>query len=225
MSLKGKSIVFTGTLSQTRSEATSLAEKAGATVKGTITSSTSYVIAGADAGKKLADAKKKGVIILTEEEFKARCGGAGAALGGEKKKTARAADSDSDGAAGTDDDDDEKEEKADLKQQTAKKKTKQTETVTFVFVDTTNDDEETDEMEFNSDTSMSTVLHDAAEQFGFESGASVNARGMKQKGTAGIVPRTATAGVVFEQYGKKLAIVPREEKKKGKKKGSDDDEE
>lgn len=67
--LKGKTLVFTGTLSMKRDEATTLAEKAGAKVTSAISGKTDIVVAGPGAGDKLAKAKAQNCEIWTEEEF------------------------------------------------------------------------------------------------------------------------------------------------------------
>lgn len=68
--LKGKSIVFTGTLqSMGRSEAEALARKLGAQPKGSVSEKTDFVVAGEGAGSKLEKATRLGIAILTEEEF------------------------------------------------------------------------------------------------------------------------------------------------------------
>ena len=54
MSLAGKTIVFTGTLTRKRSDAKALAEAAGAKVATSLSSKTDVLVAGADAGSKLA---------------------------------------------------------------------------------------------------------------------------------------------------------------------------
>jgi DNA ligase (NAD+) len=66
----GKTVVFTGTLVRmTRNEAKALAERLGAKVAGSVSKKTDYVVAGADAGSKLAKAREAGVAVLNEEEW------------------------------------------------------------------------------------------------------------------------------------------------------------
>jgi DNA ligase (NAD+) len=68
--VSGKTVVFTGTLEQmTRDEAKAMAERLGAKVAGSVSKKTDYVVAGPGAGSKLAEAKKHGVKVLTEDEW------------------------------------------------------------------------------------------------------------------------------------------------------------
>jgi DNA ligase (NAD+) len=70
--LRGKTLVFTGELqSYTRAEAKRLVEARGGRVTSSVSRSTSYVVAGADAGSKHDQARKLGVSVLTEDEFQA----------------------------------------------------------------------------------------------------------------------------------------------------------
>lgn len=68
-SLQGKILVFTGTLQQPRAAAKKEAEKAGATVAGSVSGKTDILVAGPGAGQKIAAAEAKGVTIWTEEQF------------------------------------------------------------------------------------------------------------------------------------------------------------
>jgi DNA ligase (NAD+) len=70
--LTGKTFVLTGTLpSLSRDEAKALLEAAGATVAGSVSKKTDYVVAGADAGSKLAKAESLGVAIIDEDKMRA----------------------------------------------------------------------------------------------------------------------------------------------------------
>src|SRR5712671_1025225 len=69
-SVAGKTIVFTGSLEKmTRDEAKATAERLGAKAAGSVSKKADYVVAGPGAGSKLADAKKHGVTVLTEDEW------------------------------------------------------------------------------------------------------------------------------------------------------------
>ncbi|OCK53721.1 NAD-dependent DNA ligase LigA [Bradyrhizobium sp. LMTR 3] len=66
----GKTVVFTGSLEKmTRDEAKATAERLGAKAAGSVSKKTDYVVAGPGAGSKLAEAKKHGVPVLTEDEW------------------------------------------------------------------------------------------------------------------------------------------------------------
>ncbi|MES2317221.1 MAG: NAD-dependent DNA ligase LigA [Pseudomonadota bacterium] len=65
--LAGKTFVLTGTLpTMGRDEAGALVEAAGGKVSGSVSKKTSYVVAGSDAGSKLAKAQELGITILDE---------------------------------------------------------------------------------------------------------------------------------------------------------------
>ncbi len=65
----GKTVVLTGTLSISRSEAKAKLQKLGAKVSGSVSSQTDFVVAGVAAGSKRKKAEKLGVTILNEEAF------------------------------------------------------------------------------------------------------------------------------------------------------------
>jgi DNA ligase (NAD+) len=68
--IAGKTVVFTGALEKmTRDEAKAMAERLGAKTAGSVSKKTDYVVAGPGAGSKLAEAKKHGVEVLTEDEW------------------------------------------------------------------------------------------------------------------------------------------------------------
>jgi DNA ligase (NAD+) len=68
--LAGKTFVFTGALTLfTRDDAEKRVKQAGGRASGSVSKSTSYVVAGENAGSKLAKAQELGVPVLTEQEF------------------------------------------------------------------------------------------------------------------------------------------------------------
>lgn len=67
----GQSVVLTGTLANfKRSEAQKLIEARGGVCQSSVTAKTTLVLAGEEAGSKLAKAQKLGIKIITEAEFK-----------------------------------------------------------------------------------------------------------------------------------------------------------
>ena len=71
MLLDGQTFVITGTLpSLKRDEAKKLIEDNGGKVSGSVSKKTDYLLAGADAGSKLAKAKELGVKVISEEDLK-----------------------------------------------------------------------------------------------------------------------------------------------------------
>ncbi|HSP34887.1 MAG TPA: NAD-dependent DNA ligase LigA, partial [Thermoanaerobaculia bacterium] len=75
--LAGKTVVVTGTLTRfSRDEIHKLIEREGGKPAGSVSSKTSYVVAGEAAGTKLEKAKSLGVPVLTEDEFLAMLGSA-----------------------------------------------------------------------------------------------------------------------------------------------------
>jgi DNA ligase (NAD+) len=74
--IAGKTVVFTGSLEKmTREEAKATAERLGAKAAGSVSKKTDYVVAGPGAGSKLAEAKKHGVKVLSEDEWLKLIGG------------------------------------------------------------------------------------------------------------------------------------------------------
>ncbi|UBV43664.1 NAD-dependent DNA ligase LigA [Deinococcus taeanensis] len=69
--LAGLNFVITGSLSRPRDTLKGMLEQAGGRVTGSVTKKTSYLIAGEDAGSKLARAQELGVTILTEDALDA----------------------------------------------------------------------------------------------------------------------------------------------------------
>jgi DNA ligase (NAD+) len=75
--LAGLRFVLTGTLpSLTREQAAELIEAAGGKVVAAISRKTNYLLAGADAGSKLARAQELGVVVIDEDRLRALLGGA-----------------------------------------------------------------------------------------------------------------------------------------------------
>ncbi|MGR2682813.1 NAD-dependent DNA ligase LigA [Chromobacterium haemolyticum] len=74
--LEGKTLVLTGTLpTMSRDQAKELIEAAGGKVSGSVSKKTHYVVAGAEAGSKLAKAEELGVAILDEAGLQALLAG------------------------------------------------------------------------------------------------------------------------------------------------------
>jgi DNA ligase (NAD+) len=68
--LAGKTVVVTGTLTRfTREEIHKIIEREGGKASGSVSSRTSYLVAGDSAGSKLDKAKELGVPVLSEDEF------------------------------------------------------------------------------------------------------------------------------------------------------------
>ena len=82
--LAGKSLLFTGTLSIPRSEAETMAEKAGGRIVSSVSRKLDYLVAGDSPGSKLRKAGELGVTVIDEQTFLALAGNAAAS--GEEKK-------------------------------------------------------------------------------------------------------------------------------------------
>ena len=67
--LAGQTWVLTGTLQMPRNEAKALLESLGAKVAGSVSKKTTCVVAGLDAGSKLAKAEELGVKVIDEATF------------------------------------------------------------------------------------------------------------------------------------------------------------
>ncbi|ACM33130.1 DNA ligase, NAD-dependent [[Acidovorax] ebreus TPSY] len=81
--LAGMTVVLTGTLPTLgRDAAKDLLESAGAKVAGSVSKKTHYVVAGADAGSKLAKAQELGIPVLDEDGLRALLRGAPPNAGG-----------------------------------------------------------------------------------------------------------------------------------------------
>jgi len=75
--LTGKTFVLTGTLpSLTREEAGELIVNAGGKVSSAVSKKTAYVVAGEEAGSKLAKAESLGVAVIDEAGLRALLNGA-----------------------------------------------------------------------------------------------------------------------------------------------------
>jgi DNA ligase (NAD+) len=73
--LAGKTVVVTGTLNRfSREEIHKLIEREGGKASGSVSSKTSYLVAGEASGSKLEKAKSLGVEVLSEDEFLKRIG-------------------------------------------------------------------------------------------------------------------------------------------------------
>lgn len=68
--LDGKSFLFTGTISMPRKQAEALVADNGGTIASGVSKTLSYLVAGESAGSKLDKARKLGISVLTELEFK-----------------------------------------------------------------------------------------------------------------------------------------------------------
>jgi hypothetical protein len=74
-SLEGQTFVFTGTLARyTREEAEAMVQQRGGRSSGSVTRSTSCLVAGVRPGSKLVRARELGVRVVSEQEFEAMLG-------------------------------------------------------------------------------------------------------------------------------------------------------
>lgn len=73
--LTGRRVVVTGSLSRPRGEFVERIERAGGTFTSSVSKNTDYVLAGEDAGSKLAKAEELGVAVLDEAGFEALISG------------------------------------------------------------------------------------------------------------------------------------------------------
>jgi DNA ligase (NAD+) len=71
---KNTTWVITGTLGESRDEIAELIRARGGKVSGSVSKKTSFVLAGEDAGSKLGKARKLGVRVLDEGEFRKMLG-------------------------------------------------------------------------------------------------------------------------------------------------------
>lgn len=67
--LSGKTFVLTGTISLSRDEAKDKIRASGGTISESVSKETDYVVAGENAGSKLAKAEELGVKVISEKEF------------------------------------------------------------------------------------------------------------------------------------------------------------
>jgi DNA ligase (NAD+) len=73
--LTGKTVVITGTLEHySRQQAEELVKRLGGKAAGSVSSKTDLLVAGSDAGSKLAKARKLGVRVIDEAEFRRLAG-------------------------------------------------------------------------------------------------------------------------------------------------------
>jgi DNA ligase (NAD+) len=81
--LKGRTYVFTGALQRfTREAAEAVVKLNGGRASGSVSKQTTVVVAGENAGSKLARARELGVAVMTEDEFLADAAERGVRVGG-----------------------------------------------------------------------------------------------------------------------------------------------